>query len=122
MPAHERFFKDKVSEADEQYSKKNKVFSSVVMPHLKQDSTYHTNSEKNVGYIKTSSGSIITFVPFSENSPALPAHLSPRIKPRDPSPPPQPPMPYDGNHLKIKLHNPVNQLRRNQSHISQFFS
>lgn len=119
MPEHERFYKDKLSEADEQYSKKNQIFSSIVMPNSE---LRNTNSNKNVGYIKTSSGSIITFVPFSENAPVLPAHLSPRIKPRDPSPPTQVPLPYDGNHLKIKLHNPMNQLRRNQSHISQFFS
>ena len=122
MPAHERFYQDKISESEDKFSRKNQTYSSVVLPNLKSDPFRHTNSEKNVGFIKTSSGSIITFVPFSENSQVLPAHISAGTKPRAPSPPPPPPLPYDGNHLKIKLHNPMNQLRRNQSHISQFFS
>ena len=119
MPAHERFYEDKMSEAGAEFSRKSQVYSSVVMPHTKTE-THHTNKNKNVGYIKTSSGSIITFVPFSQNASVLPAQLSPRDKPKVLSPQLQ--IPYDVNHLKIKLHNPINQLRRNQSHISQFFS
>ena len=122
MPEHERFYQDKVSESDDKFASKSQVYSSVVMPHLKSDNAYHRNSDKNVGYIKTSSGSIITFVPFSQDSAVLPAHVQPRARPRVASSKTEPMIPYDGNHLKIKLHNPMNQLRRNQSHLTQFFS
>ena len=123
MPAHERFYKDKATESEEQFASKSGVFSSVVMPHLKSDNAYHRNSDKNVGYIKTSSGSIITFVPFSQVSPILPSHVAaPRTRPKIKSPPQDDSVPYSGNHLKIKLHNPMSQIRRNESHISQFFS
>jgi hypothetical protein len=96
------------------------------MPHLKEDNMYHTNSEKNVGYIKTSNGNLITYVPVKDEEP-IPINSNSNalrnstnsmnhFKKNDQY------NYYDGNHLKIKRVNPMNQLRRNASQITHFFS
>ena len=126
-PAHDRFFVDKFSESDSSFGYKDPIYSTKVMPHLRGDNMFHTNSEKNVGYIKTSNGNLITYVPVKDEEPIQinnnnnsvlrnSTNSMSNLKKSDPY------NYYDGNHLKIKRVNPLNQLRRNASQITHFFS
>jgi len=75
---------------------------------LKKDNTYHTNSEKNIRYIRTSNGNIITFVPES-NSKEIRPEFSINY-------------PNQYENLNIKHGNPKNQFKRNFSIINQYLS
>lgn len=99
------FYSDKQSEFKSSYNPKEYATKSRLSPDLallKKDNTYHTNSEKNIRYIRTSNGSIITFVPNSEE-----------IRPE-----------FSGNFpddsLNLKHGNPKNQFKRNFSLINHY--
>ncbi|RNA33411.1 hypothetical protein BpHYR1_048502 [Brachionus plicatilis] len=64
----ENFFADKFTESHASFSgKKPLVSSAKIMSHLKEDNMYHTNKGLNIGYLKTSNGSLITYVPYKED-------------------------------------------------------
>lgn len=90
-----------------------------IRSHLKDDRTFHTNSEKNIGYLKTSEGALITYVPFKEDALSGYDYKNYTVIKEKPTLSEQPP--YDNNHIKIKLHNPNNQVRRNGSTVGKLF-
>ena len=104
------FYSDKRSEFQSQYEQKNpssaKPNLSADLALLKKDNTYHTNSEKNIRYIRTSNGNIITFVP-EPNSKEIKPEFS---------------LDYPNDNLNIKHRNPKNQFKRNFSIINQYLN
>ena len=95
------FYSDKRSEFQSSYESKevDKPNTSSDLSLLKKDNTYHTNSEKNIRFIRTSNGSIITFVPNSEE-------IRPELS-ND----------FPNLNLNLKHGNPKNQFKRNFSQI-----
>ncbi len=95
------FYSDKRSEFQSSYDSKEVAKSNMSsdLSLLKKDNTYHTNSEKNIRYIRTSNGSIITFVPNSEE-------IRPELS-ND----------FPNINLNLKHGNPKNQFKRNFSQI-----
>lgn len=98
------FFSDKQSEFKSSYMPKDVPKRSISqdLALLKKDNTYHTNSERNIRYIKTSNGSIITFVPNSED-------IRPELS-ND----------FPDENINIKHGNPKSQYKRNFSVINQY--
>lgn len=96
------FYSDKRSEFQSSYNTKEvaRANMSSDLNLLKKDNTYHTNSEKNIRYIRTSNGSIITFVPNSEE-------IRPELANDFPS----------NSMNNLKHGNPKNQFKRNFSQI-----
>jgi hypothetical protein len=59
------FYKNLKSESKESFTPKSLAYRSEIQSHLKNDA-YHSNSEKNIRYIKTSNGSMVTYVPIKD--------------------------------------------------------
>ncbi len=73
------------------------------------------HTEKIISFIKTSNGGLVSYVPtFQFEVPDNDLNRNPEFDYREN-------WPYN-NHLKIKLHNPLNQLKRNASSLSNSFS
>lgn len=116
--AMESFYNGKQTESQSSFMPKTKTYRADVPAHLRQDGMYHSNSEKNLGFLKTSTGTLINFVPVNESEENLQG-LNVQKRPVQFG---QPPIPaYNDNHLKIKLHNPQSQLRRNASTLNNSF-
>jgi len=63
------FFNDKSSETQEKHSpKSHDKYKSQILPTIRNDNMSHTNAEKNISYIKTNSGSLLTFLPAKEEA------------------------------------------------------
>lgn len=129
----DHFFLDKLSESQYSFTpKEQKVSKSKIMTHLRQDNMYHSNAARNIRYIKTNNGGLINYVPvdlppptdrFDSTSSLVFNDVSQisfngaanddeivTAKPQKPNI-----IPYDNNHLKIKLGNPESEMRRNFS-------
>lgn len=136
----DHFFLDKLSESQHSFSPKEQTVSkSKIMTHLRQDNMYHSNAARNIRYIKTNNGGLINYVPVDLPPPPPPptdrfdstsslvfndvSQISfngaamfnnddeiVTAKPQKPNI-----IPYDNNHLKVKLGNPESEMRRNFS-------
>jgi hypothetical protein len=63
------FFNDKSSESHDNHSPKSlDKYKSQILPTIRNDNMYHTNGEKNISYIKTNNGSLLTFLPPKEEA------------------------------------------------------
>lgn len=112
------FFLDKLSESQTSFTPKDQLTNrSKIMSHLRNDNTFHTNNSKNIRFVKTSNGGLINYVPDEDEHPIL-VGISNLERPITPAEQ----LPYNNNHLKIKLGNPDNQYRRNFSVLQNSFS
>lgn len=108
--SYENFFSDKFTESQSSFNgKKPLVSNSRIMTHLREDNMFQTNRGLNIGYLKTSNGSLITYVPYKEEKDKSSEYfnlVSSSI--------------FDDNN-NSKLNNPNNQLKRNSSTIRKYY-
>ena len=109
--SHENFFADKFSISQTSFSPRQPVVSKAkIMSHLREDNMFHTNKGHNIKYLKTSNGSVISYVPMKESELDDSASYFNLVSARA----------YDENN-RAKLNNPNSQLKRNSSTIRKYF-
>lgn len=108
--SYENFFADKFTESQSSFNgKKPPVSSAKIMSHLRNDNMFHTNKGLNIGYLKTSNGALITYVPYKQEKDKNADYfnlVSSSI--------------FDETN-RSKLNNPNNQLKRNSSVIRKYY-
>lgn len=126
----DNFFLDKLTESQFSFSggKEQNVSPAKIMSHLRRDNMYHTNAARNVRFVKTNNGGLINYVPvdpfeststlaFNDASQLSFHNSDDSLIPAEAKRPEI--VPYDNNHLKIKLRNPENESKRNFSILQQ---
>lgn len=118
------FFLDKLSESQSSFnSKDQQKYKSSIMSHLRDDNLFHTNNNKNIRYVKTNKGGLINYIPVDDQN--CHQNESSFIEPKKSTKDPvfsSSGIPYNNNHLKIKLNNPGNVQKRNSSVLQNSFS
>jgi hypothetical protein len=91
------------------------IFNTTFSENVETSKSSPRNAEKTISFIKTSNGGLVSYVPtFKFEVADADSRKQPELNYRDN-------WPYD-NHLKIKLNNPLNQIKRNASSLSSSFS
>ena len=98
------------AECQARLARLNLVYKTPEMPHLKCDTRYHRNSEKNIEYLRTCNGTIIPNV-YTEPEETFMEEYKRKYT--------LPPLSCANLH-DIKLCNPLNNLKRNRSQINFF--
>ncbi|CAF0853662.1 unnamed protein product [Brachionus calyciflorus] len=107
----DKFFVDQYTISQTSFSPKKPIVSNArIMPHLRQDNAFHTNKGLNIGYLKTNSGSVITYLPNKDNDPNRDSNFFNLVSARA----------FDDTNIN-KIHNPNSQLKRNSSTIRKYF-
>jgi hypothetical protein len=101
------------AEALAKHERKTLVYKPQEVPHLKRDLRYHRNSEKNIEYLRTCHGTLLSSV-YTEPEESVLENYRNKYSIQLP--------PLACSNLDFKLYNPLNNLRRNKSQINFFSS